>query len=53
MKRQDWNPGVRYWLKTRAGDGNYQYRKGKDNFTYLQYAFRNEDDATAFKITFG
>ncbi len=53
MLRKNWNPGVQFWLKQNAGTGNFQYRKPQDAYTFLQYAFRNEHDATAFKIIFG
>lgn len=53
MLRSNWNPGVQFWLRTNAGVGNFQYRRPKDAYTYLQYGFRNQEDATAFKIKFG
>jgi len=51
--KKNWTPEVQFWLKTKAGQGNYQYRKPQDAFVYLQYAFSKEEDALAFKIKFG
>lgn len=53
MIRLDWTPDVQRWFIDIIGPGNFKYCKSSDNFTYLRYGFKNEEDALAFKLRFG
>lgn len=53
ISHRDWTPAVSQWLRENIGRDSFQYHKGSDNYSYLGYGFRNEEDAIAFKIKFG
>lgn len=53
FKKEFWTPELNHWLKNSVGQGNFQYRKGQDNYNFMKYVFRNEEDVVAFKLRFG
>lgn len=53
IKRAIWSPEFHFWLKNSVGQGNFQYRKSQDNYNFMKYVFRREEDIVALKLRFG
>lgn len=53
IKKAIWSPEFNQWLKNSVGQGNFQYRKGQDNYNFMKYVFRREEDIVALKLRFG